>query len=394
MNNEPNFKKSSCSYCGNAPTIHTMSFVDGCISFFLDPLVAIIPPSLTIQAENIPSLIFKTLAFFKIVKFSKDPAGARSFRSRVIWDEAKKRNIAMEQVKLWKWLFEFYRAKINGKWFYFQSLPIPPHLLNEKDLSDDKIFLKHKLAKEGIPVPGVKEISYFSRINPQEIFTTLGKSLIVKPYIGSRGRHTTINIKTPESLKEAIAVGREISPCLSVEEYLEGYVCRATVVNGTLSGFYRASPPVVVGNGKNSITELIEEKNNSRDKRIEPIIISKEIKEYIARAGFTPDEILPNKFKLQLTHRTGRSHGGTTKEMLDEIHPSFIPIIEKAANILELVVVGFDCIIPDPTKDAHSQHWGIIESNTLPFIDLHYFALEGTPRNIAGMIWDLWEKQP
>jgi len=56
-----------------------------------------------------------------------------------------------------------------------------------------------------------------------------------------------------------------------------------------------------------------------------------------------------------------------------------------------LSVVGFDCIIPDPTKDANSQRWGIIECNSLPFIDLHYFALEGKPKNIAGMIWDMWE---
>ena len=56
-----------------------------------------------------------------------------------------------------------------------------------------------------------------------------------------------------------------------------------------------------------------------------------------------------------------------------------------------LMVAGFDSIIPDPTQPADSQHWGIIECNTLPFIDLHYYALEGKPQNIAGMIWDLWK---
>jgi len=76
--------------------------------------------------------------------------------------------------------------------------------------------------------------------------------------------------------------------------------------------------------------------------------------------------------------------------MLDDLHPSFIPILKQAAKIVDLSVVGFDCIIPDPTKDANSQRWGIIECNTLPFIDLHYYALEGKPKNIAGMIWDMW----
>ena len=78
--------------------------------------------------------------------------------------------------------------------------------------------------------------------------------------------------------------------------------------------------------------------------------------------------------------------------MLDELHPTFIPIIEKAAKVVGLSVIGFDAIIPDPAKPAHLQRWGIIECNTLPFIDVHYYALEGKPKNIAGMIWDMWNK--
>jgi D-alanine-D-alanine ligase-like ATP-grasp enzyme len=77
--------------------------------------------------------------------------------------------------------------------------------------------------------------------------------------------------------------------------------------------------------------------------------------------------------------------------MIDELHPSFIPFLEKASKVTGLSIAGFDCIIPDPTKDESSQRWGIIECNTLPFIDMHYYALEGKPRNIAGMIWDLWK---
>ena len=77
-------------------------------------------------------------------------------------------------------------------------------------------------------------------------------------------------------------------------------------------------------------------------------------------------------------------------EMIDDLHPSFVPILKQAAEIVGLSVVGFDCIIPDPTKEANSQKWGIIECNSLPFIDLHYYALEGKPKNIAGMIWDMW----
>ena len=53
-------------------------------------------------------------------------------------------------------------------------------------------------------------------------------------------------------------------------------------------------------------------------------------------------------------------------------------------------VVGFDLIMEDPTEDPETQRIGIIECNSLPFIDLHYFALEGPVINLAENVWDLW----
>ena len=83
--------------------------------------------------------------------------------------------------------------------------------------------------------------------------------------------------------------------------------------------------------------------------------------------------------------------GGYTREFIEGLHPSFVPVLEKAAKVVGLSVMGFDCIIPDPEKDANSQKWGFIECNSLPFIDLHYYALEGKSQNIAGLIWDKWK---
>ncbi len=184
---------------------------------------------------------------------------------------------------------------------------------------------------------------------------------------------------------------KRICPYVAVEEHLQGSICRATIVGGSLAGFYKGQAPSIVGDGHNTIRKLIEEKDAARKTRVEAVPISKELHEYISRSGYTIDTVLPIDVKLQLSHHTGRLFGGTTKEMIDELHPSFVPILEHASSIVGLAIAGFDCIIPDPTKDANSQRWGIIECNTLPFIDLHYYALEGKPRNIAGMIWDLWK---
>ena len=392
--NEPLVKKSFCSYCGDAPINHSFSFLESFISITLEThaikIIKYVPKFIKNFVDLIPKFLFETLALFKLVKFSGDIDGAHTFRSRVIWEEAKKRGIIMEQVIFLNKPLDFYRATLNGKNIYFESMPIRSEFLEMRKNWDDKIVLKREFKKHNIPVPSCFELLFWNFKNREEIFFKLTKPIIVKPRVGSRGRHTITNINTLQQFREGINIAGQICSHLVVEEHLKGSVCRVTLVGGVLAGFYRGQAPAIIGDGKKTIKELIEEKDNKRQNRVEPIRISKELHEHILRSGFVVDDILPEGVSLSLSHRIGRLFGGTTKEMLNNLHPSFIPILKEAAKIVSLLVVGFDCIIPDPTKEASSQKWGIIECNSLPFIDLHYYALEGKPKNIAGMIWDMW----
>lgn len=400
MQNEvgPKVKISSCSYCGDAHINHTFSFIESFISTFLDiqavRVAHFVPNFVRNFVDLIPIFLFNTLVFLRLAKFSTDIDKAHTFRSRIIWEEAKRREIQMEQIIFLGKPLDFYRAKVKiknkYKNIYFESIPIRPEFLNMKKNWDDKVVLKKEFSKKNIPVPHYMNLSLFSLKNKEEIFSKFTKPIIVKPRMGSRGRHTITNINTLGQFLNGINIAKQICPFLVVEEHLQGNVCRATFVGGVLAGFYQGQAPTIVGDGKKTIKELIEEKDNKRPDRVEPIRISTELENYVLRSGFMISDILPDGFSLILSHRIGRLFGGTTKEMLDELHPSFVPILKEATRITGLSVVGFDCIIPDPTKDAHSQKWGIIECNTLPFIDLHYYALEGKPKNIAGMIWDGW----
>ncbi len=390
---EPHTIKSSCKYCANAPTNHKLTYIGSVLSIIVDPffakLTSIAPRFLRRFVDWLPSKFFMFLSWFGLATFSDDIEKTVTFRSRVVWEEALRRGIRMEQVIAFGKPLEIYRALIGGKWVYFESLPVPPELLNTGGAWDDKSILKRAFRKNGIPVPEHVDMFFFSK----NVFDKLQKPIIVKPRVGSRGRHTTTNIQTFEEFKEAVRVAKELGPYLIVEEHLEGYVCRATTVDNKLVGFYRGGAPEVTGDGKHTIEELIKIKNESRQERVSEVEINDEIKEYINRSGYNLSTILPKDLCVRLTYRTGRFFGGQTSEMLDTLHPSFVPILERAGKTVDLVVSGFDCIIPDPKKDAASQRWGIIECNSLPFIDLHYYALEGKPRNISGMIWDLWDKK-
>ena len=392
---EPIVIQGACSYCGDAQVNHKLVYLENLVSSTVDSHIVRVtkyaPRFIKDFAGWIPIFLFNTLSKFGLAHFSSDIDKACSFRSRIIWEEAKRRGIDMEQVILGKRAIDWYRAGLGGKTIYFESIPIQAEFLDFKKDWDNKIVLKEELSKHNIPVPQYKKLSPFRFKNLKNIFSIFTTPVIVKPQIGSRSRHTVTNINTFADFKEGVAIAGKISPHLVVEEHLHGNVCRATLVGGVLAGFYKGQAPHIVGDGKKTIRELIEEKDEKRNERVEKVRAGEELDAHIRRAGFHIDDVLPTETTLVLSHRNGRLFGGTTKEMIDELHPSFIPILEKASQVVGLSVVGFDCIIPDPTKDQSTQRWGIIECNTLPFIDLHYYALEGKPRNIAGMIWDLWK---
>ncbi|MES3031759.1 MAG: hypothetical protein V4699_00750 [Patescibacteria group bacterium] len=399
-----NQQKSSCSYCGDAPVNHIQSYLESAVSITLDnygkQFIKYVPSFVKDFADLVPIFLFNTLVFLKLAEFSGDIKKASTFRSRIIWEEAIRRGITMEQVIFLGRPLDQYRAKLKIKNkiknFYFESIPIRPEYLDMNTNWDDKVELKKEFRQHGISVPNYYELSLLSFKNRdkdiKEIFSKLQKPIIVKPRVGSRGRHTITNINTLEQLHQGIKIAGQICSHLIIEEHLKGSVCRATFVNGILAGFYKGDAPTLHGDGKKTIRELIKDMDARRADRVEPIRIGKEFHDHILRSGFTIDDVLTAGFSLQLSHRIGRLFGGRTKEMIADLHPSFIPILQKAVKTVSLSVVGFDCIIPDPTKDAGSQKWGIIECNTLPFIDLHYYALEGKPKNIAGMIWDMWGK--
>ena len=343
-------------------------------------------------SDFIEIFMYKLLKFFGFLHYNQDISKSASGRSELIWKEAQERGIMMDQLVIFGRYTDYYRAKINDKFFYFESLPIPLHF-PQKDYVwiDDKFILSKKLEKKNIPVPKTKKV--FSFWQARKHFEDFNKPVIVKPLSGSRGRHTTTNINDEKQLKIAFKLSKQITPFLVISEHLFGSVYRATVIDGKLVGFFRGDPPNVVGDGLRSIAELIDEKNIAHiGTTLSEIKISEDTLQFLQRQGHNLDTILKNGETMDLSAKTGRMYGGYTKEMLPNIHPKMHEIFERASRITEVPVLGFDLIIDDPTKDPDTQKWGIIECNSLPFIDLHYFAFEGTPINLAKNVWDLWEK--
>jgi len=320
-----------------------------------------------------------------LVEINTDIANIKYDRARVLWEEALRRGISIEEIKPFGRSIDLYKARVRNKDLYFMNLPRLEHVgTSNLTWIDDKLLLKKKLRAGGFPVAeGGAFLTYHQAL---KTFRKLDKPVIVKPRAGSRGRHTTTFVYTEQDFKKAFQVAKQLCSWVLVEEHLFGDVQRATVIGGKLVGVLGGSSPQVTGDGVNTITELIKIADAKRPERVKEIQINPF---HMERQGLTLETILPKGKTVTLSEKIGINYGGTSYDCTDEMHPDTKEMLTRAGQSLEISILGFDFIIPDITKSYKEQKCGIIECNGAPFIQLHHNPLIGKPINAAKHVWDL-----
>ncbi len=384
-----------CAYCGPAQVNHLALWV----SSTGDVMTLAVPTHklpfyrfFTRLGDVVASYLGKIAFLFGkalgAITLTDDIETTISDRSRLLWKEAKRRSIPMQQLLLRGKPTDTFIVRHKGKTEFFKSLPLPSFNVAALRM-DDKIWFKKSMRTAGLPVPHSRNVSDMK--SGAKALEELG-TVCVKPRSGSNGRHTFPYVKTVADMQKALAAVKDICAFASVEEQLEGNLCRATCVGGTMIGFLQSYYPTVTGDGTSTIAALVAQLNATRAEGVGEIILDDSHIGSIERRGYTLESVLPEGVALPLTYRAGSSLGGSNREFGRSIHESFIAPIEAAAKMTGLSIVGFDIIIPDPMQPADSQRWGFIEANSLPWIDLHAAPFYGDPIDLSPHVWDLWEK--
>jgi D-alanine-D-alanine ligase-like ATP-grasp enzyme len=406
-------KKAACIYCGNNPVPHRLFWYNETLNVLLTPIrQKILYNSLTRLLRR-SGRDGKVAAFFlslgeklKIIKRQSDILKCKVPRAKVMWEEAQKRGIEMQELLMLGYPIDTYvatkrlgvrsvsdRAERDGgerleKQVIFSGLPRPAGYINPVlDLMDDKGFFKKIMQRNGLPTPGGgMATSFFSAL---KIFNNIEKPVIVKPRSGSRGRHCTTFVASEKDLKIAVKIAKQLCRWVVVEEQLFGPVYRATVINFNLEGVLRGDSPQVVGDGQSTIAQLINSKNLALHPGVKDIVIDSSAERFLSRQNFALISVLEKGKAVSLTEKIGVNYGGSSSEDFDICHPDNKELFVKAAKVLGDPLVGFDFIIPDITKSWKEQKCGFIEVNSLPFINLHHDPLLGSPRNVAAKVWDM-----
>lgn len=389
-----------CKDCEPAQESHFVAYTSVVLSWIDEPIFNILEQVFKNTAESVADAI--TLPFFKLMvllglgHWSEEPDERDTWRTKCFWDEAKRRGIKMREFHLGPirdgFVAEYQDKDGKKKTIIFDGLPRPGFKESAAlKWMDNKGIMKTKFLGEGLPVaPGGVA---FTTNRALKIFNSVKNPVITKPNLGSRSRHTMIHIDTKDALVSGFKKAKKLSPLVVIEEELRGYLFRGTLIGGKLAGVVKRDQPEVKGDGVRTLQELLDEENK-RPERGGPIFhkipIDKEAEIELKRQNIGLKDIPEEGRVVTFSQKTSRGCGGTTTEVTDIIHPENLEMLEHVAKFLNDPLIGVDFIIEDVTKSwRKEQHCGVIECNSLPFIDLHHYVMFGRPNNVAGKLWDL-----
>jgi len=262
------------------------------------------------------------------------------------------------------------------------------------ELACDKEATKRILADAGVPVPKGTVINFFDELE-DAIEMVGGYPIVIKPLDGNHGRGITTDIRSWEEAQAAYDGARQVSRSLIVERYYVGRDHRVLVIDGKVVAVAERVPAHVVGDGKSTITELLEETNkdpnrgDGHDNVLTKIELDRTSYQLMERQGYTEHSILPDGKVCYLRPTANLSTGGVAIDRTDEIHPENVWLAQRVVKIIGLDIAGMDIVTTDISRPLREVDGVIVEVNAAPGFRMHVAPSKGIPRNVAGAVMDM-----
>lgn len=198
-------------------------------------------------------------------------------------------------------------------------------------------------------------------------------------------------IKNHDELIKSYYSLKETYRNIILEEYIKGNDYRVCLVDGRVVAASLRLPPFIIGDGKRTIMELIEELNmdprrgEGHEKSLSKVIIDNILISCIEEKSYNLNSTLPSGEKLFLRKNANLSTGGVSIYCTDEISSENLEICQRAAKAIGLNICEIDICCKDISKSIKDDG-AIIEINAAPGIRMHHFPFEGESRNVAKAI--------
>lgn len=275
------------------------------------------------------------------------------------------------------------------------------------DLAKDKGHTKFMLRQIGINCPEGQEFllpwweaaiapSQLARgnTNMQNVTAALpyidkklGYPVYIKPVSGSKG----LGVARAESAEETQDIFNSYEEAkvrvAIVEEAVDMPDYRVVVLDGELISAYQRKPLGVVGNGRSTIEELLEQLQlqyhaEGRDTIID--LDDPRIARQLGKLGYNLAVIPKKNEELTLTSVSNLSAGGTSVDVTEKIHKEWVDKVTYIAKNFNLRLCGVDLACSDIASD--SSEYSVIEVNAAPGLD-HYASSGAAQKKIVDELY-------
>lgn len=223
----------------------------------------------------------------------------------------------------------------------------------------------------------------------------IGFPVVVKPVFGSHGDNIYMDVESEIELKEIVknVYVDNLKTAFIIEKQFEGKEYRVFLTKEGNYAVLHREPAHIIGDGKHSISELIEIENEKRKERTNclcPIAVDEITEVYMKKNNISMKDIPNKNEKVYLRHNSNVAKGGLCIDYTDKIHSSVIENCKKILNTFSgLSYVGIDYMSKDITSNQTADMYNIVEVNTVPGIHMHMRPSEGKPRNVAKYMVDM-----
>ncbi len=261
------------------------------------------------------------------------------------------------------------------------------------EIACDKEETKQLLESYEIPVPRGRVVRTEEGL--EEALSVVRFPCVIKPIGGNHGRGATIGIKTMEEAKIALAKAKEISRSVIVERYISGLDHRLLVIDHQFVAAAKRTPACVIGDGKSTIKQLVEEVNKDprrgygHEKMLTQIEIDDHTEKLLARSGLTAESVPPKDEVIYLKATANLSTGGTAEDVTEIVHSYNVFMAERISRIIDLDICGIDIMTDDITQPLTDTGGAVLEVNAAPGFRMHLDPTNGLGRNVAEPVVDM-----
>lgn len=257
-------------------------------------------------------------------------------------------------------------------------------------IAQDKNLTKSLLAACGVPVPEGRVVQNADQSwNAAQV---LGLPVVVKPKNGNQGRGVSVNLQTEEAVRAGYDAAVRESDTVMVERHVRGDDFRFLVVGGRVVAVARRQPPIVVGDGRSNIAQLVEIANRDPRRGEDHATVLSKLRldaiglKVLEEQRLTPETIPALGQAVVLRRNANLSTGGSATDVTDDVNPEVAARVVDAARLVGLDVAGIDVVASGVDQPLDVTGGAIVEVNAAPGLRMHLSPSFGKPRAVGAAI--------